>query len=610
MKKIILFFILLFVFLNFSAKPIYAIEETENTNSSYDVTYSILDNGLAKVSFLIKLTNKTSKSYAYSYKLNLGFEHIQNVKAFDPDGPIIPEVNKNSDGYTISLIFNKHVVGIGSILNFGLSFETSDLVQKQGQIWEVNIPGIDPKNNFSDFNVSVTAPSFLGKASYVKPEQPTQGLSFSKEQLGNSGISIAFGDSQIYDFNLKYHLRNSNLFSVKTEIAIPPQTNYQNVTIENIDPPPFNVEIDSDGNWLAQYLLKSGDRKDVAVKGKVKIFLNPKKEILTDKQKLEYLKEKPYWQVNDSKIKELSNRFKTPEEIYNYVSSYLTYDFSRVTSNKSRVGASDLLKNPSSAVCLEFTDLFIAIARAAGIPAREVDGFAYAENSKQRPLSLVKDVLHAWPEYYNKEKETWVMVDPTWGNTTKGVDYFKTLDFDHFAFVVKGVDSNYPIPAGGYKLPENLDTKDVSVEFAKQFDDYSPTFEVATSLTDSIIAGMPINGAIIVKNTGKIFSPPESLIIESDFLKPGRQLKVIPALPPYGFTKLPITFSSVPFNTFNKTSVKISLHGNVLEKEIKINPVYMTKWGLIGGVFLGIFTVAIFTIAAKTRSLFISRQKK
>jgi len=44
------------------------------------------------------------------------------------------------------------------------------------------------------------------------------------------------------------------------------------------------------------------------------------------------------------------------------------------------------------------------------------------------------------------------MVDPTWGNTTGGVDYFNTFDFDHLAFVVKGISSTYPVPAGGYKL--------------------------------------------------------------------------------------------------------------------------------------------------------------
>ena len=57
---------------------------------------------------------------------------------------------------------------------------------------------------------------------------------------------------------------------------------------------------------------------------------------------------------------------------------------------------------------MEFTDLFVAIARAAGIPARESVGYAYTTNSRLRPLSLVTDVLHAWPEYYDADKKIWV----------------------------------------------------------------------------------------------------------------------------------------------------------------------------------------------------------
>jgi len=55
------------------------------------------------------------------------------------------------------------------------------------------------------------------------------------------------------------------------------------------------------------------------------------------------------------------------------------------------------------------------------------------------------------------------MIDPTWGSTTSGIDYFKNLDLDHIAFVIKGSESEYPIPAGGYKF-ENA-SKDVNVRF-------------------------------------------------------------------------------------------------------------------------------------------------
>jgi len=59
------------------------------------------------------------------------------------------------------------------------------------------------------------------------------------------------------------------------------------------------------------------------------------------------------------------------------------------------------LDNTTNAVCLEYTDLFVTLARAAGIPSRSIEGFAYTKNSRLRPLSLVDDVLHAWVQYYD-----------------------------------------------------------------------------------------------------------------------------------------------------------------------------------------------------------------
>ncbi|NCC70435.1 hypothetical protein EOM09_02540, partial [bacterium] len=44
------------------------------------------------------------------------------------------------------------------------------------------------------------------------------------------------------------------------------------------------------------------------------------------------------------------------------------------------------LNLPNSSICTDFTDLFITLARAKGIPAREVQGFAYTNNSKIKPI--------------------------------------------------------------------------------------------------------------------------------------------------------------------------------------------------------------------------------
>ena len=75
---------------------------------------------------------------------------------------------------------------------------------------------------------------------------------------------------------------------------------------------------------------------------------------------------------------------------------------------------------------MEFTDLFIAIAREKGIYSREIQGYGFLWIQKLQPLSLSSDILHAWPEYFDLKTENWVAVDPTWENTS-GIDYFLFL---------------------------------------------------------------------------------------------------------------------------------------------------------------------------------------
>jgi|SRR3990167_4410587 len=468
MKKIIAFIlglILLFIPQNVSAV-------SSNFTTDYNVTYNVLENALTHVTFDIILTNQTSQYYASSYSIQVGFNNINNVLASDSKGKITPKITRNDDGNNIEIVFNDRVVGLGKKLNLTISFDTKDIARMSGKIWDINIPGIAKQAEYNSFNVNVIVPKFLENPSYIKPDTEQfsgTDLRFTKEQLGKSGISISYGQEEIYNFNLSYHLKNPNLFPIKAEIALPPSTNYQDVEIVDINPKPQNITTDSDGNWLAKYDLGSSRKIDVKVNGRAKVLLRPKKQKLSQKERKEYLKEQPFWQTTDKRIKELALELKTPYKIYKYVVGNLKYDFQRLQTGMPRLGALGVLKNPSSAVCLEFTDLFIALARAAGIPAREVNGFAYTQNSKERPLSLVKDVLHAWPEYYDSDMQTWVMVDPTWENTTGGTDYFYTLDFDHLAFVIKGISSTYPIPAGAYKISNNQTARDVIVEFGNSF---------------------------------------------------------------------------------------------------------------------------------------------
>ena len=609
-QKLLIFFCILFFAVRFTyVSPVSA---ASNFTTDYHVTYSIPEAGKTHAVLTVTLTNTTSDYYASSYKLQIGFNDISNVQAYDPGGAITPNVTKVADGYTIELPFNKKSVGLGNSLQFNLSFDTPSVAKKYGEIWEINIPGLSQTNEFNTFTVDVKTPPSFGTPSYIKPDQQTKSLTFTKDQLGNSGISIAFGTKQIYTFHLVYHLQNSNVYPIKTEIALPPTTNYQKVSVSDINPRPSNVTIDKDGNWLAQYSLKPSQKTDVTVNGNAEVSLTPSQQPLAQSDFSQYLSEQRYWEAKNDKIRELADTLRTPQAIYLYVIKTLKYDFSRVTDDKPRLGAVGALKNQNSAVCREFTDLFIALARAAGIPAREVDGFAYTENEKERPLSLVRDILHAWPEYYDSGKKTWVMVDPTWGSTTGGVDYFNVLDFDHFAFVIKGMESDYPIPAGGYKLANEKELKDVTVTFGDTAPDPLPDMEI-TDFPKEVIAGFPIRGKLTISNNGSTYIQPQIIYLTSTVLTPQDQSIASSGIPPFGHVDLPVGFDRTSFLTNTDSAITIrlgqvqsGLDDQTYNKTIKITPVFYTAWG-IGGIIIGLFAVFLFIIARKSRRIYVSR---
>lgn len=554
-----------------------------NFNTDYRVTYNIDEKGIAHSVINITLTNTTSQYYAPSYKMQLGFSEISNVRAKDAKGDIKPKVTKNDAGYVIELEFNNKAVGLNSKQEFAIMFDTTRIARNHGKIWEIDVPGISNPNEFNSFVVELKVPPSFGQAAYTKPRQPNNSLTFNKETLGKSGISVAFGQQQQYRFNLTYHLRNPNLYPISTEIALPPNTNYQDVSINEIEPRPKNVIQDKDGNWLAQYQLKSLQNMDVIVQGNAQVNLQPKQVDLTPEEIQLYTREQKYWETSNTQIRELADELRTPQRIYDYVVDALDYDFKRVTEEKPRLGALGALQNQNSAVCREFTDLFIALARAAGIPAREINGFAYTENAKQRPLSLEKDILHVWPEYYDSQKKTWVMVDPTWGSTTGGVDYFDVMDFAHLAFVIKGSNSEYPIPAGGYKYTDQETSKDVRVEFTTDnvLGAATTSIQTESSLPKIALAGLPMKGNITVTNKSSSYLPPQIMYLSSNTFSPNTQTMATEGIPPYGSIEIPVVFSPTSILQSVAGDYTIRMAGSANVQQMKTTPFYQYPFALI-----------------------------
>lgn len=602
MRKLLLFLLLFFLF---TGKAIAA----EKFSTSYRVIYGVEENGNTQVTSNVELKNNTSDYYVSQYSIKTGFKDIKNITVKDEGGSVNYKTTKDDLGTRISFSFNDNSVGIGKIKKFSISYETPEIAKSSGDIWEINIPGFSGQEEYQSFSAEVRVPNSFGKATIIKPAtsgSKENGLIFSKKELGRSGISIYFGEFQVYDFNLSYHLYNKNILPTKTEIALPSNNNYQDILISDISPRPDNVYADKDGNWLAQFKLTPNSNRNVKVVGKAKVFYAPRKEAISEEEINIFTNSQKYWEADDPKVQALARELKTPEAIYNYVVHNLKYDSKRVKDKQIRAGAIGVLSDKTSAVCLEFADLFIALSRAAGIPAREVEGFANTSNSANRPLSLEKDVLHAWPEYYDFNKNEWIMVDPTWQNTTGGTDYFKVFDFDHFGFVINGENSDYPVPAGGYKL-KDADSQDVVVVPGKSFPASSPQISAKIDAPSNQLAGTRNGGKIIVTNESGVASPSQTIIITSEKLSPRTQKLYLDSIPPYGKRTLAFGFNPRPVLTNETDEAKIMIGKSVIVAQISVAPFYKNPFFyIIGGVLIGIIAITIFKIAGKPRSLPVS----
>lgn len=607
-----LFFILFFISITFIfTQKVFAVD---NFDTSYNVIYDVKEDETTNVTFNIGLTNKSSDFFATSYNVQTGFNDIENLKVQDSLGPINFKAEKNDNGVMLIFDFNEKTVGKGNTQKFSISFDTKEITKNFGNIREINIPALANQRDFSSLKVQVKTPRSFGKPSIVKPyvksvEITPEEISFTKNDLKSSGISIAFGDKQIYDFNLKYHITNKNVFPEISEIALPSDNNYQKIIIDNITPKPENVLIDENGNWIAQFKLLPSQDLAITVKGSAKVSHMPTNTKLTDEKKKLFLRSDKFWEVQDSKIQNKAKELKTSEAIYDYVKNTLKYDTRRIINSQERLGAKNSLNNPDSAISLEFTDLFIALSRAAGIPAMAVEGFANTSNITYKPLTSTNDVLHTWPQFYDEDKKTWIMVDPTWENITKGIDYFNVFDFDHFAFVLKGIDSEYPISAGGYKSKVLKEQKDVHITTSTEFNQDNPILNFTTDFSKNLFGGLPISGKIIVSNDSNTLTPAQIVKIESKELSPKSQDLHVKEIPPYGKQVLTINFAPVHPLT-NKTFVaKISIGQEALEKDIIVLPIYRSIYFsyFLGGLLAGILLLIISFIIYRTRRLHFPR---
>lgn len=586
--------VIIFILFIIIPSPVQAIVKF---NTDFQNYYRVDPNGNTHVTFVINQKNNLSIVYATEFGLNINETRVSNIKVTDEGTTIIPDVVKTLNQTTISFPFANKVVGKDKNHSFIIEYDTTDIATKYGNTWQVNIPRLETDEGITNRTVVLAVPNNFPIPAYIDPKPDSANKNiyyFNGPSLSNKTISAVFGKTQYYKGSISYHLINDSKIKTTTEIALPPDTAYQTIYIENIEPKPLTIINDEDGNYLAKYSLKQNENIEIKLTFYVKLDFLPKSTSLNPSEK--YLQANSIWNYNNSVFttSELKN-LTTSKNIYDYVVDKMKYDYEKVNRQKSqKTPAAESLINNQSAICTDFANVYVSLARKAGIPARELEGYAISENSDLKPLSLTQDVLHAWPEYYNKITKTWIQIDPTWANTTRGIDYFNKLDFNHIVLAIHGINPEYPIPAGGYKYRQEK-TKDLIIEPTESITFPDPVFSITSNKQDGKNLILTINNNSGVSFSGNTITENNNYIMESE-----QQI----FLPPYGTTELKLKLIKQPFIAKNTTKTIIYINGIRFEQPIEINPrVSQTIFFAVSGIILAIST---FT----TRYLYLRRQKQ
>ena len=588
-RSVLILFVFLFLYAPSSAYG-------QEYSVSYQTIYNLLTNGDATVELNVQLDNKKKSTYIKEFSFYFpGDIEINNTRTKSNLYQII-ESNRDSNGqHKITVGFSHDLIDNNNILSFAVLFDQKKIVKKTGNIFELSIPIIYDRNQ-TDNVIHLKNINWLPPLSVSKPQpQYLDSSEIRWTNIDQKFLYAVFGNKQYYKITTVYNLFNNQLGSQSQEIALPPDTEYQSVLLQSIDPKPSAVNTDVDGNVLATYVLKPSSKLSVKYEGYAVLSTESdpeyqaymKNQFQTQKKYL--LKNQEYWQFYDDK--QLMKKFglTNPETIYQYILKNFEYDYKRVKTPVIRRGAWDAIKTPESSLCTEYTDTFIAISRKAGIYSREIQGFGFSNDDKLRPLSLVSDILHSWPEYYVESQSKWHPIDPTW-QSTSGLNYYSSFDLNHIALVIHGKSSKMPKAAGTYKIERS---KDLIVLPISEIPQPQKIVEINHDLKRNLKANKKYTLNLDIRNNGNVIIKNKILTFKSSNLNFNPSQITINYLAPMERESFRVVYQSdALLNTDDNLQI---IFDNQLLQENKINIRRMSLRPLIimtGGILVIIISLA------------------
>lgn len=372
----------------------------------------------------------------------------------------------------IKVRFPANVV-FGSPYTLNLSYISYGLLIKSGAIRDMYIPAFSKDYIFENSNSKETVttkakiPQNFGEINFTAPEVgiAVDGsfwvAEFSQDKLIGETGWIQIGKTQYYSFNLKQSYQAStsiplpfNTYRIVIPRNIKSGSIDQKVFFTNISPEPSAVYKDLDGNLIAEFRVPANKSGDIIVEGYSTLdhlddldsSLSGNIADINTKDFQTDLASAKYWESSTIEIAQAAreikgtetNVYKLVQKTYQYVVDKIDYSDVKKFGINERQGALKTLRG-GAAVCMEYSDLFIALMRAMGIPARGAFGHGYSATDYTSTID--NTINHQWAEVYVPGMNSWIPVDTTWGEN--GPELIGG-DLNHFYSHVASIDPDTP----------------------------------------------------------------------------------------------------------------------------------------------------------------------
>jgi hypothetical protein len=463
-----------------------------------------------KVEHHLSLENTTPIEYLKQFAFQVNSTTVENVRVTVDGTEAAANVVTTGEVTSIAITFSQQKLGTGTTHRLEIHYTDPSIAFFKGETGLLFIPGPTSKDTFSNYSIRLITPAQYNTPSHVYPE-PT-----SVNQSGtsivthfdrvNSPLIVQFGQQQTFAFDLQYDLANPTNSVGIIQVPLPPQTAYQEVWYESLDPQPTSLEPDLDGNWIATFYVAAQQTQPVRVVGQAKVLSQPQQNF-NIKKPAKIIGE---WQLPGVINSLLTLSAARPDQVMGQLQSLVYLELPK-NNLPTRTAHTILLQNdqPSSTTTTpsqlpvsseEAVNLFVALARNQGLMARKITGYAVPIQPTQQPLAFPNQNLHTWAEYYDEDSSSWQMADPSWQLANPDTNYTHFQDLQRLSIAINGQHISTP-QLSALIRPNSTASGSVTISPLAQFNPQPKPYKV--ELKPATIFGMAIPGKyhLIITNT-------------------------------------------------------------------------------------------------------------